>query len=477
MKEKERALIINSDPQTRIAIFNCLLSSGYEVSWVKNRDEALKLGRVHQPNFLIVDVKDNEDPSQLLQFPEASDCSSWPVLYLMEKGNLETFKKTIGEQRISCVKKPIVPKDLIEALKDLSAPSRPEKSADYALTTQRNEISDVYHLFFSNSRNMEDLKFKVDHIAKTDITILIMGENGAGKELLAKAIYEVSNQSSGPFVKVNCASIPKDLMESELFGYERGAFTGANQGKPGKFDLAMDGTIFLDEVSEIDYSLQAKLLQVLQNGEFSRLGGGQNVSTNARIIASTKVDLELWIKEGRFRKDLFYRLNMICIPIPPLRERKEDIPQLAAYFGNLFAGQYKKEQPSLSEETIERLMEYHWPGNVRELQNVVKNIVLCGEERSVIEALRGDEKEQNQELLFYPTEREKSDLFEDILGGKSLREVSKRAVEKAEKKLILKVLSKTRWNRRKACEKLDLSYKTMLFKIREYGLDRLRSDS
>jgi two-component system response regulator AtoC len=476
MDEKERALVINSDPPTRIAIFNCLLNSGYEVSWVRDKDEAVKLMHAHQPRFLIVDVKDHDYTKEISMLPNSFD-PPCPIVLLLEKENIETFKEVNGNPRISCIKKPIVPKDLINTLKNLSSPAIPEKGSDYDYITKNNKRSDDYWLVFNNSRNMEDVKLLVDQLAGTNITVLIRGENGVGKDLVAKALYTRSNKNSGPFIKVNCAALPKDLMESELFGHEKGAFTGAIQSKPGKFDLAADGTIFLDEISEIDYSLQAKLLQVLQDGEFSRLGGEQNIRTNARVIASTKADLEKWTREGVFRKDLYYRLNAVCIPVPPLRERKEDIPLLAEYFVDLFARQYKKTVPSLSEETTKRMLGYHWPGNVRELQNAIKNFVLFGDEKTITEAVGKQGEEQIQVPSFDHTEKDGTDPFEAILEGKSLREVTKKAVEEAEKQVILKVLSKTRWNRKKACEILELSYKSMLFKIREYGLDRYRQEN
>ncbi len=313
---------------------------------------------------------------------------------------------------------------------------------------------------------MENIKAIVDQVAPTDITVLIKGESGTGKELIAKAIYSKSMRRRKPFVKINCAAIPRDLMESELFGYEKGAFTGAHANKPGKFELANGGTIFLDEIGEIHTSLQSKLLQVLQDGEFSRLGGDGNVSVDARVIAATKKDLDQATQEGRFRKDLYYRLNVVCINLIPLRDRKEEIPHLSDYFLRFYNYRYNKHRGPLSPETLRLFDQYDWPGNVRELENVIKRMVILDSEESVIHDLWGNHisADEGQEIL-----RAKM----DFVGKFNLKEIGREASHRAEREAIHRALTRTRWNRKEAAQLLQVSYKSLLSKIKGYGIDKL----
>ena len=325
-----------------------------------------------------------------------------------------------------------------------------------------------YLLLFSNSPKMEKMKSIIDQIAPTDITVLIKGESGTGKELVAKAIYAKSVRRDKPFVKINCAAIPRELIESELFGYERGAFTGADAKKPGKFELANGGTIFLDEIGEIHVSLQSKLLQVLQDGEFSRLGGNGNVNVDTRVIAATQTDLEQATEEGRFRKDLYYRLNVVSIYVTPLRDRKEEIPHLSDYFLRFYNNRYNRHHGSLSRETLRLFDQYDWPGNVRELENVIKRIVILDSEDSVIHDLWGNGIPRDE--------------LGEILGGErdflrelnlNLKEIGREASRRAEREAIQRALMRTRWNRTEAAHLLQVSYKSLLSKIKEYGIDKL----
>jgi len=324
---------------------------------------------------------------------------------------------------------------------------------------------DPYMLLFSNSPKMEKVKSIINQIAPTDITVLIKGESGTGKELVAKAIYSKSVRREKPFVKINCAAIPRELMESELFGYERGAFTGADAKKPGKFELANGGTIFLDEIGEIHVSLQSKLLQVLQDGEFSRLGGDGNVNVDTRVIAATQADLEQATENGLFRKDLYYRLNVVGIYISPLRERKEEIPHLSDYFVRFYNNRYNRHRGTLSRQTLRLFDQYDWPGNVRELENVIKRIVILNSEESVIHDLWGNGI-PGHELA--ESHREKR----DSIGKFNLKEIGREASRRAEREAIQRALSRTRWNRTEAARLLQVSYKSLLAKIKEYGIDK-----
>jgi len=329
-------------------------------------------------------------------------------------------------------------------------------------------MNNIHQIIFSNSPNMGKIKTIIDEIAKTDITVLIKGETGTGKGLLAQAIHLNSNRKDKPFVKVNCAAIPRGLLESELFGFEKGAFTGAHIQKPGKFELANDGTILLSDIGEMDISIQAKLLQVLQDGMFSRLGGDGDVTVNTRVIATTKDHLEKTMMEGRFREDLFFRINVINITVPPLRERRDQILPLLQYYLNFYKNKYGKEVSPFSQKVIYAFKKYHWPGNIRELENVVKRIVIFGDENTVLlnkSAIKLDDgipSESYENLL--PTPRKGKKSF-------NLKDVGRKAAEDAEKKIIENALLNTHWNRKQAAKLLHVSYKALLYKIQKYHLN------
>ena len=318
---------------------------------------------------------------------------------------------------------------------------------------------------------MSEIKAIIDEIAKTDITVLIKGESGTGKDLIAHSIHLNSQRKEKPFVKVNCAAIPRGLLESELFGFEKGAFTGAHIKKPGKFELANGGTILLNDINEIDISIQAKLLQVLQDGMFSRLGGDGDLKVDTRVIATTKDHLEKTMMEGRFREDLFFRINVINITVPPLRDRKEQIIPLSEYFLNSYKKKYNKEVQPFSSKVINSFKEYPWPGNIRELENMIKRIVIFGEGNTVLESIynkrldEGIPPESYEPLLANPKKEKKS--F-------NLKDVGKRAAEVAEKEIIQSTLQETHWNRKRAAKLLHVSYKALLYKIQKYHLDELR---
>jgi two-component system response regulator AtoC len=298
----------------------------------------------------------------------------------------------------------------------------------------------------------------VENIADTDATVLIRGESGVGKDLVARALHAASARRAGPFVKVNCAAIPPGLLESELFGHEKGAFTGAHRRKPGQFEYANKGTIYLDEIAELPQALQAKLLHVLQDFRFARVGGHGLIDVDARVIAATNRDLEHAMARGEFREDLYYRLNVVEIRIPPLRERREEIPLLVASFLSRFNAQYGRTK-RLSPETLTRLMEHAWSGNVRELENVIRRMVVLTDGEQAFETLvaRG---RNGHAAASRPAP----------LVTESLREIARRGAREAERKALEEVLERVHWNRAEASRVLKVSYKTLLNKISECGL-------
>jgi len=327
------------------------------------------------------------------------------------------------------------------------------------------EVTREEGIFIYTSDKMQRIKEIIDQIANTDVTVLIQGESGVGKEVVARSIHLNSFRKERPFVKVNCAALPPDLLESELFGYEKGAFTGAYRQKQGRFELANGGTIFLDEISEMSLSLQGKLLQVLQDREFSRLGGKKDIRVDVRVLAATNKNIEEGIKNGRFREDLYYRLNVVNVTIPPLRERREEIPIFVEYFLDKFGKKYGRKVPPLSETTMKAFSEHHWVGNVRELENVIQRLVVLGNEETIVEELTPVPKED-------PITEKKKKLVPPKKTWPSLREIHQEAIKKAESEMILKALELTNWNRKKAADKLNISYKALLYKIKETSLDK-----
>jgi two-component system, NtrC family, response regulator AtoC len=334
------------------------------------------------------------------------------------------------------------------------------------------------------NEKVQTIRELIERVAGTGLSVLITGETGTGKELVARSLYEHSDRKNNPFVKVNCAALPDTLMESELFGYEQGAFTGANQKRRGKFQLANNGTLFLDEIGDMSFYLQSKLLRVLQDGTFSPLGSEREVKSNGWIIAASNKDLESEIQKKNFRTDLFYRLNTINIHVQPLRERPEDIPLLVRHYFNMYSNQLSRHKTFLSEITndvMEKMVDYHWPGNVRELQNVIKRIVVlgCSEETIGFLSLKREhpidrdpeEKEIGNNQVGCDNIWENLNIKE--LGYENklpLKEIGKVAVDKAEKQVILHVLSKTGWNRKKAIKILNVSYPALLYKMKDLNI-------
>jgi len=304
--------------------------------------------------------------------------------------------------------------------------------------------------------------------ARVDVTVLVTGETGSGKELVARAIHACSDRRAWPFVKVNCAAMPRELLESELFGYERGAFTGAHKLKIGKFEAAHRGTIFLDEIGDLHLALQAKLLHVLQDGEFSRIGAKSTLSVDVRILAATNQDLERAVAEGRFREDLYYRLNVVHVLVPPLRERVREIPLLANYFVERYAKLYRRDGFTIPPSIMERLMRHRYPGNVRELENLIKRMIVLDDPFMTRIPLPSAGHSTSSALASEP-----SPTSNDL----SLKEIGRRASQAAEREAIGKTLEQTGWNRVRTARALRISYRALLYKIKQAGLSADRSSA
>ena len=312
-------------------------------------------------------------------------------------------------------------------------------------------------ILFGQSEAMKDVRLRAAKICDTNIPVLLHGDGGTGKEVLARWIHRHSPSHTGQFVKVNCAAIPGTLLESELFGYEKGAFTGARESKPGRVELAHNGTLFLDEIAELDLGLQSKLLQFLQDGHYSRIGDESERAVEARLICATNKDLEHGIDAGRFRADLYYRINVVRIRMPRLRERREDITILAGYFKKQYEKQFAKESAALEPQMLNYLRNLDWPGNLRELSNSIARYVLIGPEAAIIPE---SPKRRTAAAQASP----------DEANAGPLKRIAREAIRDMERNLILEALRANQWNRRRAAVALKISYRALIYKIRNQGL-------
>jgi|SRR6185437_9853408 len=316
-------------------------------------------------------------------------------------------------------------------------------------------------VIFGCSDAMRIVRNKLEKVAGANIPVLIHGESGTGKEIIAKLIHARSPWEAGAFVKVNCPAIPGTLVESELFGYEKGAFTGANGTKPGRVEMAQDGTLFLDEIAELELGLQAKLLQLLQDGQFCPIGAQEDKRIDVRVICATNRNLEEEIEQGTFRQDLYYRINVVNIQLPSLRERTADIPVICDFLRQVYSDKFNRQTRPLSQRRLEMMQHYHWPGNIRELENLIKRYVILGTEEAITVDLAASNGNTSALLPNIP-----------LNGSISLKKVTRQAMREFESKIILKILQAHNWNRKRAATALNISYRALLYKLKEAGVPR-----
>src|SRR4030095_15829623 len=362
------------------------------------------------------------------------------------------------------LKRPLTPERLKQAIKTAIARPAPTAGAETQDDGSRR-LGDELSLWTSSV--MLEIREIIRQAARADITVLICGETGTGKDLVARAIHQFGVRKSGPFIKVNCAAVPRELLESELFGHERGAFTGAHQLKIGKFESADHGTIFLDEIGDLHPALPGKLLHVLQDGQFSRVGGRSTIKVDVRVLAATNQNLEQAVAAGRFRDDLFYRLHRIQILVPPLRQRPEEIPVLAEYFVRRYSALYQHDGFKLPEDTMQRLMRHRFPGNVRELENTIKRMIVLGDPLLTRSAFPDGAGRGTDHAASRPPETTRV----------SLKDIGRKAAQAAEREAIVRMLEETHWNRVKAAKALSISYRAFLYKLKDAGLVPGRPDS
>lgn len=469
MKEKIRILVIDDDVSTRDYLRALITRNGWKVFTAESGEQALEELEKVRPTLVTLDlVLPGIDGIETLRLIKEKD-GDVPVIMLSGHGQAKTIVQAMKLGATDFLRKPFEGEELKIAINKALEKKKLVSEVEFLRVKVQEQTRGAF--LFGTSPKMKEVSEIIEQVADTDITILVRGESGTGKELVARMLCYKSMRHSKPFVKVNCAALPSELLESELFGFEKGAFTGAQRRKLGKFEYADGGTIFLDEISEMHTNLQAKLLQVLQDGEFSRLGGETDVNVDTRIIAATNRNLEEAVGEGSFREDLFYRLNVVSICIPPLRARRDDIPLFVDCFLKKYNEQYHKSVPFLSNGTMETFMKYSWPGNVRELENMIKRIVVLGNDKAVLQEFQGRPTSRNGGRDYLLDSMD--DFDEADLTRYSLKEIGKRASQMAEKRIIKRVLHQTRWNRKVTAEILQISYKALLYKMKENGLTEM----
>ena len=459
---KRSILVVDDDQSVRSYLSDFLTSCGYTVECSESGDQAMaRLSAGYVPSVIVQDiVMPGINGIEVLEGVKKIN-PSIPVIILSAAGQIKTVVDAMKMGAADFLVKPFEEQELELAIENVV---EKQKLKDEVKTLKRQ--LDSYDAGDILSTNPKVLKIKeiAKHVADTDVPVLMTGESGVGKEVLARYIHAHSSRHDKPFVKVNCAALPNDLLESELFGYERGAFTGAINDKPGKFELADKGTLLLDEIGEMTPHLQAKLLHVLQDSEYTRLGAKRTIRVDARVLASTNINLEENVANGKFREDLYFRLNVIRIDIPPLRERREDIPVLCNYFLCRYRDRYKSLVEEISPSLMDSFLRYDWPGNVRQLENAIKRYLILPEMNLNLSEL----KEQTPSTAAPVPAKAKEDNM-------SLKDVGTRAAEQAEKELVLRVLEETSWNRKQAARRLNICYKALLNKLKRWQIDNRHS--
>ena len=507
MSQKSQVLVVDDDLAMCGFLRTFLGARNYNALTMTNADEAVRRFHAERPAAVLLDVVmpgSMDGLAALAAFKKID--KDVPIIVISGQGRTSVVVQAMRLGATDFLCKPFEENELEVVIE--KALKQHQLSQEVATLRAQLKEQSRYTMLFGHSRQMHEVRDLIERVSDTDVTVLIRGESGVGKELVARALHEQSLRKDKPFVKVNCAALPTELLESELFGFEKGAFTGAIQHKPGKFEFANHGTMFLDEIGDMSFPLQAKLLQALQDGEFSRLGGKSDVRVDVRVITATNCDLENAVAAGKFREDLYFRLNVVTITIPPLRERREEIPMLTDHFVKKYSVQYNKPFPGISAELANLFLEHEWPGNVRQLENMIKRMVVLGSEAPIVQELQ----QPAPQLHHWPhtsssIPRPMAPPLQPVMpppaaapvavaavapaglgidsvaavaasagasaaANVSLKDIARSAAREAERELILRMLTRTRWNRKEAAEILGISYKALLYKIKENGLDK-----
>jgi two-component system response regulator AtoC len=503
--DQPQVLVVDDDPAMREFLRILLTSRGYGAVAVGSADEAVVRYRDERPTAVLLDVAlPGTDGLDVLATLKRID-KDVPVIVVSGHGRTSTVVQAMKLGATDFVSKPFDNED-IERLLDQAVRQR-RLQQELAMLREQLQMQTRDGALFGSGEAMREVCQLIEQVSDTDATVLVRGESGTGKELVARAIHARSLRRDKPFVKVNCAALPTELLESELFGFEKGAFTGAIQHKPGNFEFDNQGTMILDEISEMSPPLQAKLLQQAQDGEFSRLGGRLDVQVVVRLIAATNRDLEAAVAQCVLREDLYFRLNVVTILVPPLRERRDEIPLLVDHFLKKYSVQYNRPLTSLSASLHRLLLEYDWPGNVRQLENLIKRMIILGTEAPIVKELQQPPAPllRGTTLAFSSTAAARPQpvppppaaatpvlpakataaaaaratvetaavALPSAPGTLSLKEIARTAAREAERELIQRMLTRTCWNRKEAAEILGISYKALLYKIKENGLDKV----
>ncbi|HLV93601.1 MAG TPA: sigma-54 dependent transcriptional regulator [Candidatus Acidoferrales bacterium] len=461
---KEKILVVDDEPSIRKYLQTLLEVDGFDVQSVSSGKEALeRVGAGERPDFMILDVLMPEiDGLETLRRLMQID-RSLNIIMLSCSNEVNTVVEAIRLGALDYLTKPFEKPELDAAFLKVRQ-KKQLRSENEALREYCEQLTEDLS-FLVASPQMLKIRQQILQIAPVDVPVFISGESGVGKEVVARMIHLRSTRRQQQFVKVNCAALPGELLESELFGYDQGAFTGAVRSKPGKFELANRGTMFLDEIAEMSPHLQAKLLHVLQDGQYSRLGARGAVNVDVRVLAATNMNVKEAMRTGRFREDLYYRLNVLSIHIPPLRERTTEIPLLFRHFLAKYSEKYQKPALEPSKHLLEAALRYPWPGNLRELENFVKRyVILEDDEGSLRELLEmtGQQRVPPREEMAVPKEQ-------------GLKALVRGLKDEAEMEAIADALEKTNWCRKDAARMLGISYKALLYKMRQFNLDSGRS--
>lgn len=451
----KRVLVADDEKNMRWALKKALLNDGFIIDEAENGQDALNKFDANIYDLIILDIKMPEmNGIEVLKEIRNKD-KDIPVIVITAYGTISSAIEAIKLGAADYIQKPFD----IDELKHVIKKSLELTNLKEEVKFLREELNGKDFDIIGESPKIKEILSVVKKVAPTDATVLLLGESGTGKELIARAIHNLSKRKDGPYIKVNCAALPENLLESELFGYEKGAFTGALSRKPGRFERAENGTIFLDEIGEIPLSIQAKMLRVLQEKEFERVGGIEVLKADVRVIAATNRNLEQMVRDGTFREDLYYRLNVIPIYIPPLRERADDIPALVRFFIDKHCNKLGLPKIKIEKTAMQKLKEYSWPGNIRELENVIERLIILNsgslikKENLPIEISRA--RLSNERFVLPP-------------GGVALDEL--------EKDLITQALERTGYNQTKAAKLLSLTRHTLIYRMEKYGIKENGND-
>jgi len=453
-------LVIDDDPKVSW-ILSEGLGNGYSIDTARDGREGInkitKIPSGKRPELVLLDIQmPGMNGIDVLEKLRNID-NTIDVIMLSGHGDTKNIVESVRRGAAEFINKPF---DVQEVEIHIRSVLEKRKLKAELIQLQEKLKEGKKEDLIGDSPGMAEVRSIIEEVADSDLTVLIRGESGTGKEIVARLIHAHSARRDESFVKVNCAAIPRDLLEAELFGYEKGAFTGAHKTKPGRFEVANKGTMFLDEIGDMPLELQSKLLQVLEQQEFVRVGGIINIHVDVRIVCATNRNLEEAIAQGQMRDDLFYRLNEITINLPPLRSRRNDIPLLVDHFLDKLSAMYGKPRKEIKPETMRLLQSHEWPGNVRQLENLIKQIVVRSDENIIFDTLKGP----------IPSQSKKGPLVDFDDDDLILKTKVDQAVGEVEKLMITKALHKTNWNRRKASKLLDISYRSLLYKIKDYKI-------